>query len=57
MKTFTQKNIESTFLAVFLTSLFVLIINLLNQVLFIELKMVLINLLKQFLMSMNTVKK
>ena len=57
MKVFTQKNIEITFLAVFLTNLFVLIINLVNQLLFIEVKMLLINLLKQFLKSMNTVRK
>ena len=55
MKVFTQKDIKSTFLAVFLTSLFVLIINLVNQLLFLEVKMLIINLLKQFLKSMNTV--
>ena len=57
MKVFTQKNNKITFLAVFLTSLFVLIINLVNQLLYIEVKILLINLLKQFLKSMNIVKK
>ena len=57
MKVFTQKNNKITFLAVFITSLFVLIINLVNQLLYIEVKILLINLLKQFLKSMNTVKK
>ena len=41
---------------VFLTSLFVLIINLVNQLLFMEMEMLLIDLLKQFLKSMNTEK-
>ena len=57
MKVFTQINIKSTFLAVFITSLFVLIINSTNQLLFIEGEMLLVDLLKQFLKSMNTVKK
>ena len=57
MKVFTQINIKSTFLAVFITSLFVLIINPTNQLLFIEGEMLLVDLLKQFLKSMNTVKK
>ena len=57
MKVFTQKNNKITFLAVFLTSLFVLIINLVNQLLYIEVKMLLIDLLKEFLKSINTVKK
>ena len=57
MKVFTQKNNKITVLAVFLTSLFVLIINLVNQLLYIEVKMLLIDLLKQFLKSINTVKK
>ena len=57
MKVLAQKNIKITFIAVFLTNMFVLFINLVNQLLFIEVKMLLINLLKQFLKSMNTVKK
>ena len=42
----TQKNIKNTFLAVLLTNLFVLMIGLLSQLLFIEMKMQLMNLLK-----------
>ena len=57
MNVFTQKNIKIIFLADFLTNLFMLIINLVNQLLFVEVKMVLIDLLKQFLKSINTVKK
>ena len=57
MTVFTQKNIKITVLAVFVISLFVLIINLVKQLLFIEVEMLLIDLLKQFLKSMNTVKK
>ena len=51
-----KKKINITFLAVLLTSLFVLMINLVSQLLFTEVKMLLVNLLKQFLESMNTVK-
>ena len=51
------KNIKITFLVVLLTKLFALMIDLLSQLLFIEMKMLLMNLLKQFLRSMNTVKK
>ena len=43
------KNIMITFLVVLVTKLFVLMINLVNQLLFIGVKMLLINLLKQFL--------
>ena len=42
----TQKNIKNTFLVVLLTNLFVLMIGLLSQLLFIEMKMELMNLLK-----------
>ena len=52
-----SKNIKITFLVVLLTNLFVLMINLPSQQLFLEVKMLLMNLLKQFLRSMNTVKK
>ena len=45
------------FLVVMLKKLFVLMINLVSQLLFTEVKMLLINLLKQFLGSMNTVEK
>ena len=57
MKVLAQKNIKIPFLAVSLTNLFVLMINLVRQLFFTEVKMLLINLLKQFLKSMNTVKK
>ena len=51
------KSIKITFLVVLLTKLFVLMISLPSQWLFLEVKMLLMNLLKQFLKSMNTVKK
>ena len=51
------KNIKITFLAVLLTKLFVLMIGLLSQLLFLEVKMLLMNLLKQFLRSISTAKK
>ena len=54
---FFSKNIKITFLVVLITNLFVLTMNLLTQQLFLEGKVQLINLLKQFLRSMNTVKK
>ena len=57
MKVFTQKNIMITFLVVLLTNLFVLMINLVNRLLFLEVKMLLMNLLKQFLKSISIVKK
>ena len=46
VKVFTQKyqDIKITFLAVFLTSFFILIINLVNQLMFIGVKILLINL-------------
>ena len=46
---YTKKNIMITFLVVLFTKLFVLIIDLVSQLLFTEVKMLLINLLKQFL--------
>ena len=51
-----SKNIKITFLVVLLTNLFVLMMNLVHQLLFLEVKMLLLNLLKQFLKCMNTVK-
>ena len=57
MKVLTQKSIKNTFLAVLLTKLFVLMIGLVSQLLFLGVKMLLMNLLKQFLRSMSTVKK
>ena len=56
-KVLIQKNIKTIFLVVFLIKLFVLMINLLNQLLYIEVKMELMNLLKQFLKNMNIAKK
>ena len=57
MKVLIQKNIKITFLVVLLTNLFVFMMNLVSQLLFLEVKMSPINLLKQFLKSLNTVKK
>ena len=57
MKALAQKNINATFLVVMLIKLFVLIIDLVNRLLFIEVKMLLMNLLKQFLRSINIAEK
>ena len=57
MKVLTQKNIMSMFLVVMLLKLFVLMIDLVSQLLFLEVKMLLMNLLKQFLKNISTVKK
>ena len=54
---YTKKNIRITFLVVLLTKMFALIIALVNELLFLEVKMQLMNLLKQFLKSMSTAKK
>ena len=51
------KNINITFLAVLLTKLFASIIGLISEFLFLEVKMLLMNLLKQFLESMSAAKK
>ena len=56
MKVHTQKNIKTTFLLVLLIKLFVLMIGLANEMLFIEVKMLLMNLLRQFLRSINITK-
>ena len=48
-----RKNIKITFLVVLLIKLFALVIDLLSELLFIEVKIQLINLLKQFLKSIN----
>ena len=48
MKVLTQKNIKIMLLVVLLTKLFVLMIDLVSQLLFLEVKMLLKNLLKQF---------
>ena len=52
-----SKNIKITFLVVLLTSLFVLMIILVNLLLFSGAKMLLMNLLKQFLKSISILKK
>ena len=52
----TQKNIKHIFLAVSLTKLFVLIINLVKMLLFTEEKMPLTSLLKQFLKNLKILK-
>ena len=57
MKALAQKNINATFLVVMLIKLFVLIIDLVNRLLFIEVKMLFMNLLEQFLKGISTVKK
>ena len=57
MKFFRQKNIKITFLVVLLTKLFTLMIGLPSQLLYIEVKMLLMNLLKQFIRSINTAEK
>ena len=54
---FTQKSIKITFLVVLLTKLFLLMIGLVRQLLFLGLKMLLMNLSKQFLRSMSTVQE
>ena len=54
---YTKKNIMITFLLVLLIKLFVLIIDLVSQLFFIEVKIQFINLLKQFLKSKSTAKK
>ena len=56
MKEHVQKNMV-TFLVALLTKLFVLMIDLVSQLSFIEAKMLLMNLLKQFLRSISIVKK
>ena len=50
------KNIKITFLVVLLKKLFALMIGLLSQLQFLEVKMQLMNLLKQFLRSVLTAK-
>ena len=51
---YTKKNIMNMFLVVMLLRLLVLIV---RQLLFLEVKMLLMNLLKQFLKKISTVKK
>ena len=51
------KNIKITLLVVLLTKLFPLMIGLLSHLSFLEVKMLLMNLLKQFVRSISTAKK
>ena len=53
----SKKKIKITFFVVLLKNLFVLMMNLLSQQLFLEVKTLLINLLNQFLKSISIVKK
>ena len=57
MKVLTQKNIMSMFLVVMLIKLVVLMIDLVSQLLFIEVSMLLMNLLNQFSKSISIAKK
>ena len=57
MRVLNPKNIKITFLVVLLTNLFVLMIKSVNQSLLLEVKMLIMNLLKQFLKSISIVKK
>ena len=57
MKVLTQDNIMNMFLVVMPTKLFVLMINLVNRLSFIVVKMLLMNLLKQTLKNISTAKK
>ena len=54
---YTKENIKVTFLVVLFTKLLALIIGLVSELLFLEVKMLLMNLLTQFLKSMSTAKK
>ena len=51
------KNVKITFLAVLLTKLFLLMIVLVSQLLFIGVKRLIMNLLKQYLRSINIAEK
>ena len=57
MKVLAQRNIMIVFLVVMFLKLFALIIDLVNQFLFTEVKMLFMNLLKQFLKNISIVKK
>ena len=54
---YSKKKIKITFFVVLLTNLFVFVINLPSQQLFLEVKMLLMNLLKKLLKSISIVKK
>ena len=57
MKVFTQENIMNKSPVVMVIKLFVLMIDLVSQLLFIGEKMLLMNLLKQFFKSINIAEK
>ena len=57
MKVLTQKGIRITFRVVLHTGLFVFMMNLPNRLLFLEVEMLLMNLLKQFLKNVIIVTK
>ena len=57
MKVLTQENIMIMFPVLMLIKLFVLMIDLVSQLLFLEVKMLFMNLLKQFLKNTSIVKK
>ena len=57
MKSLAQRNIMIMFLVAMLLMFFALIIDLVNQLLFTEVKMLLMNLLEQFLKNINAAKK
>ena len=56
MKVLAQRNIMIIFRVVMLLKLFALILDLVNQLLFTEVKTLLMNLLKQFLKNVSTAK-
>ena len=56
MKALAQRNTMITFLVVMLLKLSTLTIDLVGKLLFIEVKMLLVNLLKQFLKNISTAK-
>ena len=57
MKVLTQENIMIMFPVLMLIKLFVLMIDLVSKLLFLEVKMLFMNLLKQFLKNTSIVKK
>ena len=57
MKVLTQEDIMIMFPVLMLIKLFVLMIDLVSQSLFLEVKMLFMNLLKQFLKNTSIVKK
>ena len=57
MKALAQRNVMITFLVVMLLNLSTLIIDSVSRLLFIEVKILLMNLLKQFLKNISTARK